>query len=240
MVDNISSDIELTREVLTNSCDSKRNYVYFETNEHITDILDNFDIKNKSVLTVIGSGDQAFHFYDRGAKTVDLFDINPLAIHYYYLRKWTIIYLGKSYPEYNFDGTFLKNLLSKVVPKNDLELKSYNYWTEFVHLLSELRVESKQMFKFSIMARNEKAFDITKLKNILKNDSFDYYNVDLARSVKIPGKYDIIYTSNISDYVFMTGTFNYYRLNLKKLLKKSGVIISSRLNCFSGTRILLY
>lgn len=234
MIDDISCDIELTRKVLTGNANSNIYNIYFETNEYISDILDNFDIKNKTVLTVIGSGDQAFHFYNRGAKKVDLFDINQLAIHYYYLRRWTIIYLGKSYPDYNFDERFLKNILSKVEPKNELEFNSYNYWNSFIDLLNELAVGSSQLFNYSIMKRNENIFDNTNLNNILKNDIFNYYNVDIARKVKIPGKYDIIYTSNISDYVFMTGNFNLYRLNLKKLLKKSGIIISSKLNGFSG------
>ena len=49
-------------------------------------------------FTVLASGDQAFYFYDNGAKKVDLFDINKLSIYYYYLRVWIIKYLGRFYP----------------------------------------------------------------------------------------------------------------------------------------------
>lgn len=53
---------------------------------------------------MLGSGDQAFHFLNRDAKSVDVFDINRLSIYYYYLRIWLIKYMNEFYPnDFNYD-----------------------------------------------------------------------------------------------------------------------------------------
>ena len=66
--------------------------IYFHSNERSKEIFSEINVKNKDVLTVLGSGDQAFYLYDNGAKSVDMFDKNKLAIYYYYLRTWVIVY----------------------------------------------------------------------------------------------------------------------------------------------------
>ena len=144
MEKRVDTDIVLTKKILND--EESENTLYFETNEYIKEILDNFDIKNKKVLTVLGSGDQAFHFYSKKALKVDLFDINRLTIYYYYLRRWVIKYLKKSYPDYNFDSKFLRNLLKKVSLKDCYEKSAYDYWTLFANLLDELHIESKYFF----------------------------------------------------------------------------------------------
>ena len=231
MIDDISCDIELTRKVLTGNANSNIYNIYFETNEYISAILENFDITNKSVLTVIGSGDQAFHFYNKGARKVDLFDKNPLTIYYYYLRRWVIVYLKKSYPDFNFDSNFLRDLLKNVVPGDDREKIAFAYWTKFADLLDKLDIQSKYYFYDRVLLKKDDEFDCEKLSKILENDKFNFYNIDLSKRAKIPGKYDIIYTSNVSHYVKNSGNYNSYRFNLKHHLNRNGVIISS---CVSG------
>ena len=89
--------------------------VYFSTNEHLDDIFSYIDVKDKKVLSVIGSGDQAFYFYNNGAKKVDLFDINKLAIYYYFLRVWTMKYLNRSYPYKNFGTSYIRDLILSLI-----------------------------------------------------------------------------------------------------------------------------
>ena len=62
---------------------SKLKRGYFSTNESLK-YIKSFDIKDKDVLTVCGSGDQAFISLINGAKKVDAFDNNPL--QYYILE----------------------------------------------------------------------------------------------------------------------------------------------------------
>lgn len=56
----------------------KYSKIYMHTTENIKDFIRCFDLKDKDVFTVAGSGDQALNAYACGAKSVDIFDINPL------------------------------------------------------------------------------------------------------------------------------------------------------------------
>ena len=55
--------------------------LYFNSNEMLNDLFSLVDVDNKDVLCVVGSGDQAFHCYQNGAKHVDLFDRNKFSIY---------------------------------------------------------------------------------------------------------------------------------------------------------------
>ncbi len=54
--------------------------IYLNTTENIKGILDGMNLKDRNVLAVAGSGDQALNAYFLGAESVTLFDINPLAL----------------------------------------------------------------------------------------------------------------------------------------------------------------
>ena len=53
------------------------------------------------------------------------------------------------------------------------------------------------------------------------------YNCDISSENNIEGLYDIIYTSNLSDYIYDVEGMNLYCRNLSKLLKKDGAVICS-------------
>ena len=129
-------DIDKTDEMFQTPYGSSRfttyDRVYSETNEACDKIISKFDVKDKSVLTVLGSGDQAFQFYINGAKNVDLFDINKLTIYYYYLRIWHMKKYGSMYPEDIINTNYLKKLLCSVTPSSNDEKKAYLYWNIFV------------------------------------------------------------------------------------------------------------
>ena len=57
---DIENDINNTSRLIDGrDCDSF-SPVYFSTNERLDDIFSYIDVKDKKVLSVIGSGDQAF------------------------------------------------------------------------------------------------------------------------------------------------------------------------------------
>ena len=200
--------------------------VYFSTNEHLDKILINFDIKDKKVLTCVGSGDQAFHFINYGAKSVDLFDINKLTFYYYYLRVWTIRYLNKSYPSYYLDNHFIKELLSLVDVKTSDELLAYNYWKLFVDIINQKC--SDFLFLPSFLDVDRKIYDNTSLAKRLECLNTHFYNFDISKKVNINEKYDIIYTSNISEYFDNDiKLYKTYRNNLNVLLNKNGIVVCS-------------
>ena len=61
--------------------------MYIMTTENILEFLTKYDLKDKSVLSVAGSGDQMLNAYALGAKSVTLFDVNPLAYAQAKLKK---------------------------------------------------------------------------------------------------------------------------------------------------------
>ncbi len=61
--------------------------IYPFTNENIKEMFDFFDFKDKNCLCVLGSSDQTFDMYLRGAKSVTAFDINPLTKYLFYLKR---------------------------------------------------------------------------------------------------------------------------------------------------------
>ena len=98
MSGNVSKDLIGTFYV--NKGYRSRNYdkVYYSTNEQIESLFSSFDFKDKNVLSVLSSGDQALYFLYNGAKRVDVFDQNKLTKYYYFLRLWCIKYLDELYP----------------------------------------------------------------------------------------------------------------------------------------------
>ena len=60
---------------------------YVFTTENINAYYDRLDLKDKSILTVVGSGDHILNAILRGAKKIDAFDISGYAILFYYLKE---------------------------------------------------------------------------------------------------------------------------------------------------------
>ena len=225
---DISYDIERTKDVFKPYNSDYQHYykVYSSSNESYQNIISNFDIRDKKVLSVIGSGDQAFYLYKSGAKVVDLFDINKMTIYYFFLRIWGIKQLGKAYPPFNFDNHYIESLLNNVNPTFDLEKMAYDYWNMYIETY-ESDCNWKLFHHFPI-SDEQLNIDVCDLQKII-NNNFNFYNIDLTKPFDIDEKYDVIYTSNIGEFVKGVKSFQVYRDNLDKLLEKDGLILSSRL-----------
>ena len=223
----IERDILGAQDVYNTKYSPKYNKVYLNTNEDLASLFNNIDIKNKDILTVLGSGDQSFYCYENDAKSVDIFDVNKLTIYYYYLRIWVIEYLNNFYPEDKFDKQYISNLLQLVVPKTKEEQEAYNYWKAFLN---------KYFFDLSRFFYSNGCFkmtdvDLEKIKERIKDRDFNFYNVDISKTWDHDKKYDVIVTSNISDYVPKTiDSFMCYRDNLCDLLRDDGVVLCSKIN----------
>ena len=60
------------------------------------------------------------------------------------------------------------------------------------------------------------------------SDDYSFYNIDLTNKVNINKKYDVIITSNISEYVHPS-SLSIYKENLANLLSDNGRIVCSNL-----------
>lgn len=205
----------------------KYNRVYFRSNENLKMIFSKFDVYDKKVFSVLASGDQAFHFLDNGAKKVDVFDKNRLTIYYYYLRRWMIKYFDSFYPNNHFRIDDVKKIIHC---ESDLEKDALKFWDYFYSNYSNEEL-MKLFYCFSYSSINE-ITNIFKLKKRL-DEEFNFYNLDVSHDTKkVQDRYDIIYTSNISEYITPNiVSFNLYRDNLDMLLCDGGKIISTCLCC---------
>ena len=224
----IRDDVKDTIEYLnTNNVDGCGR-IYQTSNEDIEELYSSIDFKDKKVLSVLASGDQALMAYLNGAKKVDLFDVNKLTLHYYFIRLWTLKYLHTFYPEPFLCKEYVYDLLRLVKPENELEVETINYWRK---LLDSLKDYEFTMLFFSIcnciqLDRNK----IDKLTSIVTREKPTFYNIDISKKNDILEKYDVIITSNIADWLSADGGhFRIYKDNMDKLLNSNGIVLCSNL-----------
>lgn len=204
--------------------------VFYNSNEILYSLFESFDFKNKDIFSVMGSGDQIFHFINRGALNVDTFDINKLTKYYFCLRLWSIKYLNKYYPgSVNYD--FISNLLSIVEVNSQFEKEAYIYWSILLKYLDHYNYEHILINDEFSMSRN-RIDDLEELKNKLNNKSFSFKNIDFSKNFNIDRNYDYIFLSNIKDWVCVDST---YRNNIDKLLRPGGYVICSTLGSYGAS-----
>lgn len=225
---DINSDILHTHLVMNGRRFPNYNRVYYHSNENLKEIFSHIDVNDKDVLSVLGSGDQMFHFYNNGAKSVEVFDVNRLTYYYYYIRMWTMKYLKKYYPEYNFNINFIKNLLCHVKIRDEDEKDAFNYWCKYIELFNDKM--SNKLFYRGIFEDVNKLDDFSRIREKL-NNQFVFYDVNLGdKNLPIRKKFDLVYISNISDYIpHNINSFIVYRDNIERLLKDGGKILSVNL-----------
>ena len=225
MID-LKKELEETKNVIKKKSSKNYGKIYLHSNELLKGIIPKLKLKNKSVLTILGSSDQLFHFYNGGAERVDAVDINRLAIHYFYLRKWTIKYLNQYYPDENMSLEFIRNVLAKVVIHSREEEDSLHYWYQFVNEMEQ--EDTDNLYNSGDNFSINRLYNFSTLKDKLSNVDIKIFNQNLFGDFFIDGKYDVIFTSNIADYAVPTReNFEKYRDNLDSLLNENGIIISS-------------
>lgn len=224
---NIVGDVILACRV-SRGYEADISKIFYKTNENIADLLNAFDFVGKDVLTVMGSGDQVFHFLNKDPNKVDSFDRNILSIHYYYLRVWCMRYLNEYYPPNGFDNNFIGELLKIVEPLNDSEVESFDFWN---HYLNEMGNYQGHLLKYPFSQYDNTIKDIKNINNKTLNP-INFYNIDLMDKINIPNKYDYIYVSNIREWIWLKDVFMRvnYKNNLYNLLKDDGIVICSTLD----------
>ena len=229
-------------------------YIYYQTNENITEYLDLVDItKKENALCVAGSGDQAFSLIYKGINNIDLFDVNKLT-EYFILGLKKAMILKYNYTEYI---STLNKLITQMTNPREIneiifDLLSYmeepykTFWQNILEynnkLQKELNIYTNFMYGLNINAglkiipsfcpflTHEENY--YKLKNNLNiaNINFKYCNA-INLSDYFSQKYDLILLSNILDYAYIywgnnwsVQNLNNYIASLQKILKNKGII----------------
>ena len=223
---NYEKDIENTISFLNNERIPGYSDLYFSSNENLKDIFGNIDFTDKKVLSVLSSGDQAFHIYDHNSSHIDLFDINVLTIYFFYLRIWHIEQYNKFHLPLYVNNEYMQDLLKRINPKTEEENQVYNYWQELVKIFIDYNISLDNIR----MEYPKKLIEVKRLESLkekIKGRDFNFYNIDISKpNNTIKEKYDIIYLSNIIDWLLCDNS-GLKRLvtNLDNLLVDSGTVI---------------
>lgn len=225
---NINSDLLHTHLVMNGRRFPNYNRVYYHSNENLKELFSFIDVKDKDVLSVLASGDQVFHFYANGAKKVETFDVNRLTFYYYYIRLWTLKYIGEYYPEHKFSINFLRNLLGKVKIRSEEEKEAFDYWCKYIDLFNDKL--SGKLFYRGILEDINRIDDLSIIRDKINNE-FVFHEMNLGdKNLPVKKKYDMLYVSNISDYIpHNISSFELYRNNLNNLIRDDGAIVSVNL-----------
>lgn len=197
-------------------------FIYPRSEEEVKELFSKINVRNKDVLSVLSSSDYLFSCLVKDVKSIDTFDINPLTLRYYYLRKW-LLELG--YIDINcFSYDELKEIINFHKDSNNIDEKEsvmfWNYYFnkhEFKHLYDEPIFEIIDNLKIKTVYDDK----IDLLNEKLKGYNLTFYNTNIIEE-SINKKYDIILMSNIIDYV----DTNSARDTLYDLLNDNGEVVS--------------
>ena len=203
--------------------------IYPFTTENINGYIKNFDLNNKSLLTVGSSADQVINASLFDCRDITVIDINPYTKFYFYLKLASIIDLSydefclffcyRDYPKYckNNKDVFSKKLYEKVKSSlRILDYESYLFWDELFNTYNG-EVIRKKLFSYD-------EYNLRVINNInLFMSSDEYFNVTKEKVKKIIPVFIIGDIFDITldkkfDNIWLSNLGTYHKLNEVKLL----------------------
>lgn len=215
------------------------NHAFAISNENLPEFFKKLNLKNKKVLTVGSSGDQALNAILRGCTDVTIIDAN-IFTQYFVEYKLAVI---KTFDFTTFGELFItsdffnwqtyakiSHLLSPKVKHFYDELMLLQDTSDSYGAFSAKAIKEKMLYvdhrdRHSLFYKNEKCY--LKLQSLLnsQNIKINYINAELLNfPYVLKEKYDFIYLSNIYDYFkgidkqisFERAINNIYTNNLNK------------------------
>lgn len=206
----------------------EKNKVYYKTNEDLTvDMYKDISFDDKTVLSVVGSGDHILTSNYQFARRTDGFDMSLLAMFYYYLRKWSIMINGDLYPNI-YSKSYIFELINKVNPKGTDEKRAL----EFYKKMLKYHINFESMF-YDLYEQPEgkTLFKNPKYLKQYMNKKMRFYHMNLFdENCFIDNEYDIMMISNILDWTRddQEKLLN-AKENIKKLVKNGGYVLCNNM-----------
>lgn len=227
---NVDGDIRRFNRLINGCADRGCDKLYYCSNERLDVIFSYIDLNDKDVLTVLGSGDQAFYCYNKGAQHIDLFDKNRFTFYYYYLRRWFIQYRDLFYPRGRINARSIKRLLKDVNPSTNDEKSAYDFWMKCFDRIDCRKLMSAFYSDMVVQGVSNSLKDLDFIKTKFHSDSSEFYHMNMGDKTDIDKKYDVVITSNIAEYLRQSPkSLICYCDNLEKLLNDNGMVIASNL-----------
>ena len=227
----------LTRNVILSNLDTPHDHIYYSSNEKINPLISHVDIEGKKVYSVLGSSDQVFHISNRNPKSIDAFDINGLSIFYYYLRRWSILYLDKFYPNV-FSHKEIEKILKYVEPSSEEERDALLYWEKYLKHFSEYF--TKYLFFKNCNPTKNTIKDLKHLKESLLSQEFHFHHMDISKE-RLPKKFNFIFLSNIPEYYdYKDSQMERLVSNIDSMLEDDGEVVTSSIMNLNSSSTEIY
>lgn len=223
---NVSHDYKKIKHVVNDIKTEHFSKVFFSSTDRLDELFDEISFENKSVLSVLSSADQLFYARYFGASKVDCFDKNVLTYYYYFLRRWTMKYKNRFYPDPILDNDFdwLRNLLLWVRTYSKKEKQALLFWKKILNnqdMISKMFIRGKKANSNSTLDNYSK----------LAFGDINFYVMNLFDKINLKNKYDLILISNILEWSFYDESrLKYARDNLYNLLDDDGLVVCSRVS----------
>lgn len=210
-------------------------FIYKKTNEKLNEFIDLLLNKDK-VLSVIGSGDQILNTLLTKPSKIDAFDISVFPKFFLKLKIASIKSLSRDeYIKFFFSTTetFLDEYYDDLYfdkIRKELDIEAEDFWTylfqynDWYDIYNSTLFSSESVFEEQAIIQNKYLDndEYYKLRDILQSAQINYIESNLL-DLKINDTYDLIYLSNILEYVKKSAYFD----KIDELsVKNKGIIIS--------------
>lgn len=192
--------------------------LYSFTNENLSACLKDYNFTNNHVLTLGSSADQVLNFISKGSTDVTLLDLNPFVKYYYDLKTAAIFTLSRdayldffcqpplSFPNHNYHPLNEKDYykLSLLLPKDSKIFWNTlfnNYNGKFLkkHFFMKDELSKKHLIKNNPYLSHD---NYQSLPSKLEKSNLLFIQDNVINIPNIPNNYDVIYLSNVLDYLF--------------------------------------
>lgn len=227
---------------------------YLYTNENLNGYYNQMDFNDKSILTVVGSGDHILSAVVRGVTRVDAFDVSGYALMAYYLKEAAIKTL--EYEEYityflSSNECFSNEYYARI--RASLRPDALTFWDSIYEkykdnprmILNLFREPENQILRY--FNTTEKAqrlanvisyFDSEKYYQLRKNlekCQINCYIRDVKDLDDLGSSYDYILLSNISKYQ-LDLDFGNFREAISRYISKLNILGEIKLGYFWGAQ----
>lgn len=214
--------MEIIKDIEGYLNNNKKHNIFFDlysfSNENISGYISYFDLKNKSLLTVGSSCDQAINAFLEGCEDITICDVCPLTKYYYYLKLAAILSLKREEllkflceTNYNIENNpylFNKETFNKIkTTLMSLDYDSYYLWDYLISMYNKYELE--RLFRRDINVKDsiincnnylKSENNYKKLKKIINNITVNFINGNVINE-EYNRTFDNIWLSNVAHYL---------------------------------------